>query len=63
MRFRGRRYCAARLRSGRVPQQHLSCGFQYGRFDSVADLMRQIGYGERVHELESEARLKSARFR
>ena len=34
----------------------------YGRFASLADLFRQIGYDERVHKLESLARLDSARF-
>jgi len=34
----------------------------YGRFDSLADLFRQIGYDERVHKLESLARLDVARF-
>ena len=34
----------------------------YGRFASVADLFRQIGYDERVHKLESLARIEVARF-
>lgn len=34
----------------------------YGRFSSLADLFRQIGYDERVHKLESLARLDAARF-
>ena len=34
----------------------------YGRFASLADLFRQIGYYERVHKLESLARLDVARF-
>jgi ubiquinol oxidase len=34
----------------------------YGRFDSVADLFRQIGYDERIHKLESEARVAEPRF-
>lgn len=34
----------------------------YGRFSSLADLFRQIGYDERVHKLESLARLGAARF-
>lgn len=37
-------------------------GEDYGRFASLADLFRQIGYDERVHKLESLARLDSARF-
>lgn len=34
----------------------------YGRFGSLADLFRQIGYDERVHKLESLARIEAARF-
>lgn len=34
----------------------------YGRFGSVADLLRQIAYDERVHKEESLARLGAARF-
>ena len=34
----------------------------YGRFASLADLFRQIGYDERVHKLESLARVDAARF-
>ena len=34
----------------------------YGRFASLADLFRQIAYDERVHKLESLARLDAARF-
>jgi hypothetical protein len=34
----------------------------YGKFVCLADLFRQIGYDERVHKLESLARLDSARF-
>jgi len=34
----------------------------YGRFASLADLFRQIGYDERVHKLESLARVEAARF-
>lgn len=37
-------------------------GADYGQFASLADLFRQIGYDERVHKLESLARLDSARF-
>lgn len=33
----------------------------YGQFASLADLFRQIGYDERVHKLESQARLETAR--
>ena len=35
----------------------------YGRFGSLADCFRQIGYDERVHKLESLARVEAARFR
>ena len=35
----------------------------YGRFASLADLFRQIGYDERVHKLESLERVATARFR
>ena len=34
----------------------------YGRFASLAVLFHQIGYDERVHKLESLARLGVARF-
>lgn len=34
----------------------------YGKFDSLADLFRQIGYDERVHKLESLDRVATARF-
>ena len=34
----------------------------YGQFTSRADLFRQIGYDERVHKLESLARLGFPRF-
>ncbi|MFQ5857628.1 MAG: alternative oxidase [Anaerolineae bacterium] len=34
----------------------------YGKFASYADLFRQIGYDERLHKLESLARLEAARF-
>ena len=35
----------------------------YGRYDSLADLFRQIGYDERMHKIESEGRMGSSRFR
>ena len=35
----------------------------YGRFASLAELFRQIGYDERVHKLESLERIATARFR
>ena len=35
----------------------------FGRYDSLADLFRQIGYDERLHKLESEANMAAPRFR
>jgi hypothetical protein len=35
---------------------------EYGTFGSLADVFRQIGYDERVHKLESEAKIAVARF-
>ena len=35
---------------------------EYGRYDSQADLFRQIGYDERLHKLESEARMNEPRY-
>lgn len=35
----------------------------FGKFDSLADLFRQICYDERLHKEESEARMGKARFR
>jgi ubiquinol oxidase len=35
---------------------------EFGRFDSLADLFRQIGYDERLHKLESEALMAHPRF-
>jgi hypothetical protein len=34
----------------------------YGEFDCLADLFRQIGHDERVHKLESERQMSMARF-
>jgi hypothetical protein len=34
----------------------------FGRFDSMADLFRQIGYDERLHKLESEHNMGEPRF-
>lgn len=34
----------------------------FGDFDSMADVVRQIGYDERVHKLESLKNIKNARF-
>jgi ubiquinol oxidase len=38
-------------------------GDDFGRYDSLADLFRQIGYDERLHKLESEANMAAPRFR
>ena len=35
----------------------------YGSFDSLADLFRQIGHDERVHKQESLARMRQPKFR
>ena len=35
----------------------------FGSYDSLADLFRQIGYDERLHRLESEANMRRPRFR
>jgi hypothetical protein len=35
----------------------------FGHFDSLADVFRQIGHDERVHKLASEALMKKPRFR
>jgi ubiquinol oxidase len=34
----------------------------YGEYDSLADVFRQIGHDERIHKLESEAQLATPRF-
>jgi hypothetical protein len=34
----------------------------FGAYESLADLFRQIGYDERLHKLESELRISSPRF-
>ena len=34
----------------------------FGDYDSLADLFRQIGYDERLHKLESEANMVAPRF-
>lgn len=39
-----------------------SFGDDYGRYDSLADLFRQIGYDERLHRIESEQRISASRF-
>ena len=35
----------------------------YGRYESLADLFRQIGYDERLHKIESEGHMTASRFR
>ena len=35
---------------------------EFGRYDSLADLFRQIGYDERLHRLESEAQMLDPRL-
>ncbi|CAN5637725.1 hypothetical protein BH24ACT5_BH24ACT5_02370 [soil metagenome] len=37
-------------------------GADFGAYDSLADLFRQIGYDERLHKLESEAHINNPRF-
>jgi hypothetical protein len=34
----------------------------FGHYDSLADLFRQIGYDERLHKLQSEAAMAAPRF-
>lgn len=36
---------------------------EYGTFDSLADVFRQIGHDERIHKLESLAQMAQPRFR
>jgi ubiquinol oxidase len=38
-------------------------GDDFGQYDSLADLFRQIGYDERLHKLESEVNMAAPRFR
>ena len=40
-----------------------SLGGDFGTYDSLADLFRQIGHDERLHKLESEANMRQPRFR
>ncbi len=35
---------------------------EFGQYDSLADLFRQIGYDERLHKLQSEAAMNDPRF-
>jgi hypothetical protein len=35
----------------------------FGAYDSLSDLFRQIGYDERLHKLESEMKMRAPRFR
>ena len=34
----------------------------FGAYDSLADLFRQIGFDERLHKVESELRMRQTRF-
>jgi ubiquinol oxidase len=45
-------------------QQPFVSGFHsdFGHFDSLADLFRQIGYDERLHKLQSESAMRRPRF-
>ena len=47
-----------RTRRSRAPSQE-----EYGSFESLADMFRQVGYDERVHKEESIALMASPRFR
>ncbi|MGH9270033.1 MAG: alternative oxidase [Ilumatobacteraceae bacterium] len=38
-------------------------GGDFGTYESLADLFRQVGYDERLHKLESEANMRQPRFR
>jgi hypothetical protein len=40
-----------------------SFGADFGSYDSLADLFRQVGYDERLHKLESETNMTAPRFR
>jgi ubiquinol oxidase len=40
-----------------------SFGADFGSYESLADLFRQIGYDERLHKLESETNMTAPRFR
>jgi ubiquinol oxidase len=54
-------YVAENIALEQVPFES-AFGADYGRFACLADLFRQIGYDERVHKLESLARLGLPRF-
>ena len=55
--------CSSRsTRSGRRRRTTGAFTDDFGRYDSLADLFRQIGYDERLHKLESEHHLGAARF-
>ena len=41
---------------------HGGFGEDFGSYDSLADVFRQIGYDERLHKQESEGRLTAPRF-
>jgi ubiquinol oxidase len=40
-----------------------SFGGDFGSYDSLADLFRQISYDERLHKIESETNMRQPRFR
>ena len=67
-----RRYDHAELEYALLVQEHPeweaapyegSFGGEFGTYDSLADLFRQIGYDERLHKLESEVNMRQPRFR
>ena len=35
---------------------------EYGQYESIADLLRQIGHDERTHKLDSLANMRAPRF-
>jgi len=45
-----------------TPYEGMFAG-DFGSYDSLADLFRQIGYDERLHKLESETNMRQPRFR
>lgn len=48
-----------------MDEQRFASEFEqdYGTYDSLADVFRQIGYDEVVHRRESEAMMTRPRFR
>ncbi len=53
---------STRTRRGRRTPTTGEFAKDFGAFDSLADLFRQIGYDERLHKLESEMVMDEARF-